>query len=46
MFDVPSRSDVACVVVTREVVCKNVLPTLVPRETPTRAKRERRDKSA
>ncbi|MCL1899628.1 MAG: ATP-dependent Clp protease ATP-binding subunit ClpX [Promicromonosporaceae bacterium] len=30
MFDVPSRDDVARVVVTRDVVLKNVLPTLVP----------------
>ncbi|MFZ5870532.1 MAG: ATP-dependent Clp protease ATP-binding subunit ClpX, partial [Actinomycetota bacterium] len=32
MFDVPSRDDVARVVVNREVVLENVLPTLVPRE--------------
>jgi ATP-dependent Clp protease ATP-binding subunit ClpX len=46
MFDVPSRDDVARVVVTSEVVLKNVLPTLVPREVPTRKSRERREKSA
>ena len=45
MFDVPSRDDVARVVVNREVVLENVLPTLVPREKIER-KRERRDKSA
>jgi ATP-dependent Clp protease ATP-binding subunit ClpX len=47
MFDVPSRDDVARVVVTREVVLENVNPTLVPREKaePPR-KRERREKSA
>ncbi|MEZ5115755.1 MAG: ATP-dependent Clp protease ATP-binding subunit ClpX [Candidatus Nanopelagicales bacterium] len=45
MYDVPSREDVARVVITGEVVRDNVLPTLVPREkTPTR--RERREKSA
>ncbi|MGH3502368.1 MAG: ATP-dependent Clp protease ATP-binding subunit ClpX [Nocardioidaceae bacterium] len=32
MYDVPSREDIAKVVVTREVVCDNVNPTLVPRE--------------
>ncbi len=32
MFDVPSRDDVAKVVVTKEVVLDNVNPTLVPRE--------------
>ncbi len=46
MFDVPSREDVARVVVTREVVLENVLPTLVPREKAEPRKRERRDKSA
>jgi ATP-dependent Clp protease ATP-binding subunit ClpX len=46
MFDVPSRDDVARVVVTREVVLENVNPTLVPREAPTRKPRERREKSA
>ncbi len=46
MFDVPSRDDVARVVVTAEVVLKNVNPTLVPREAPVRKQRERRDKSA
>ncbi len=45
MFDLPSRDDVARVVITREVVLENVLPTLVPREESPR-KRERRDKSA
>jgi ATP-dependent Clp protease ATP-binding subunit ClpX len=44
MYDVPSRDDVARVVITREVVLDNVLPTLVPRDAPQR--RERRDKSA
>jgi ATP-dependent Clp protease ATP-binding subunit ClpX len=44
MYDVPSRSDVARVVITREAVLENVNPTIVPREV---AKpRERREKSA
>jgi len=46
MFDVPSRDDVARVVVTREVVLNNVNPTLVPREVPLRKQAPRRDKSA
>jgi ATP-dependent Clp protease ATP-binding subunit ClpX len=45
MYDVPSRSDVARVVITDEVVRKNVLPTLVPREVPT-PRRGRQEKSA
>jgi ATP-dependent Clp protease ATP-binding subunit ClpX len=44
MYDIPSRKDVARVVVTREVVLEHVNPTIVPREVS--AKRERRDKSA
>jgi ATP-dependent Clp protease ATP-binding subunit ClpX len=43
MYEVPSRDDVARVVVNREVVLEHVNPTLVPREAP---KRERREKSA
>jgi ATP-dependent Clp protease ATP-binding subunit ClpX len=43
MYEVPSRKDVARVVINREVVLNNVNPTLVPRESP---KRERREKSA
>ncbi|MGQ0467633.1 MAG: ATP-dependent Clp protease ATP-binding subunit ClpX [Sporichthyaceae bacterium] len=45
MYEVPSRKDVARVVVTREVVLENVNPTLVPREVETR-KRAPREKSA
>lgn len=45
MYDVPSRSDVARVVITDEVVRKNVLPTLVPREVPA-TRRGRQEKSA
>ncbi len=46
MYEVPSRDDVARVVITREVVLENVNPTLVPREAPEPRRRERRDKSA
>ncbi len=42
MYDVPSRDDVASVVITKEVVLEHVNPTIVPRK-PTR---ERREKSA
>ena len=44
MYDVPSRDDVAAVVITKDVVEQNVLPTIVPvRQT---RRRERREKSA
>jgi ATP-dependent Clp protease ATP-binding subunit ClpX len=43
MYEVPSREDVARVVITRETVLDHVYPTLVPRETP---KRQPREKSA
>ncbi|HKR51412.1 MAG TPA: ATP-dependent Clp protease ATP-binding subunit ClpX [Pseudonocardiaceae bacterium] len=46
MYDVPSRGDVAKVVVTREVVLDNVLPTIVRRDVPVRAKRQQRKESA
>ena len=46
MFDVPSRDDIARVVVTREVVLENVNPTIVPREAPAPVKRTPREKSA
>ncbi|MDO8107277.1 ATP-dependent Clp protease ATP-binding subunit ClpX [Isoptericola sp. b441] len=42
MFDVPSRDDVARVVITGDAVLDNVNPTIVPRET----KRTPREKSA
>ncbi|GEA88422.1 ATP-dependent Clp protease ATP-binding subunit ClpX [Cellulomonas cellasea] len=45
MFEVPSRDDVARVVITREVVLENVNPTLVPRDAST-PKRTPREKSA
>jgi ATP-dependent Clp protease ATP-binding subunit ClpX len=44
MYEVPSRKDVARVVITADVVLQNVNPTLVPREV--ERKRERREKSA
>ena len=44
MYEVPSRTDVAKVIISGEVVRDNVNPTLVPRETEPR--RERREKSA
>ncbi len=39
MYDVPSREDVAKVVVTGEVVSDNVNPTLVPREPEAKKKK-------
>jgi len=45
MYDVPSRDDVARVVISGEVVLDNVLPTLVPRDA-VAPRRERREKSA
>jgi ATP-dependent Clp protease ATP-binding subunit ClpX len=45
MYEVPSRKDVARVVITRDVVLEHVNPTLVPREKES-PKRERREKSA
>ncbi|GAA2555328.1 ATP-dependent Clp protease ATP-binding subunit ClpX [Mycolicibacterium diernhoferi] len=43
MYDIPSRDDVAKVVVTKETVQDNVLPTIVPRKPP---RNERREKTA
>jgi ATP-dependent Clp protease ATP-binding subunit ClpX len=43
MYDIPSRDDVAKVVVTEQTVRENVNPTIV-RRTP--ARRERRERSA
>ncbi|GIG38368.1 ATP-dependent Clp protease ATP-binding subunit ClpX [Cellulomonas phragmiteti] len=45
MFEVPSRDDVARVVITKDVVLDNVNPTLVPRDV-SRDKRTPREKSA
>jgi ATP-dependent Clp protease ATP-binding subunit ClpX len=44
MYELPSRDDVARVVISRETVMNHVYPTLVPRDTTL--KRERREKSA
>ena len=41
MYEVPSRDDVARVVITREVVLENVNPTLVPREVGPQARAPR-----
>lgn len=43
MYDIPSRDDVAKVVVTAQTVKDNVNPTIVPRQP---QRRERRDRSA
>lgn len=45
MYDVPSREDIARVVINKEVVGKHVNPTLVPREAPA-AKRIPKGKTA
>jgi ATP-dependent Clp protease ATP-binding subunit ClpX len=44
MYDVPSRKDVAKVLINADVVLEHVNPTLVPREAAP--KRERREKTA
>jgi ATP-dependent Clp protease ATP-binding subunit ClpX len=41
MYDVPSRTDVERVVITREAVLENVNPTLVPRDVSRRTPREK-----
>ncbi len=46
MYDIPSRKDVARVLINREVVLDKVIPTLVPREAASAVKRERREKTA
>ena len=40
MYDIPSRDDVAKVVVTKETVQDNMLPTIVPRKPPRTERRE------
>jgi ATP-dependent Clp protease ATP-binding subunit ClpX len=45
MYDIPSREDIARVVINGEVVAKHVTPTLVPREAPV-AKRIPKEKTA
>jgi ATP-dependent Clp protease ATP-binding subunit ClpX len=44
MYEVPSRDDIARIVIDRDTVLDNVNPTLIPRDQPR--KRERRDRSA
>lgn len=39
MYDVPSRGDIARVIVTREVVTDGVSPTLIPRESEAKKKK-------
>ena len=39
MYDVPSRDDIAKVVVTEDVVMADVPPTLVPRESEAKKKK-------
>ena len=39
MYDVPSRGDIAKVVVTGEVVLDDVAPTLIPRESEAKKKK-------
>jgi ATP-dependent Clp protease ATP-binding subunit ClpX len=46
MYDIPSRGDVAKVLITAEVVLQHVNPTLVPRDAAAPPRRERREKSA
>ncbi|MQA87815.1 MAG: ATP-dependent Clp protease ATP-binding subunit ClpX [Streptosporangiales bacterium] len=41
MYEVPSRKDVARVVINRDVVLEHVNPTLVPRDIPSRQRREK-----
>ncbi len=41
MYDIPSRDDVAKVVVTEQTVRSNVNPTIVPRTPARRARQER-----
>ena len=43
MYDIPSRTDVAKVVITEQTVKENVNPTIVARQP---SRRERREKSA
>src|SRR5437899_5906393 len=46
MYDIPSRSDVAKVVITEQTVRENVNPTIVARQPTRRARSERGEKSA
>jgi len=46
MYEVPSRPDIARVVINDEVVLDHVNPTLIAREKPKRARAEKQEKSA
>jgi ATP-dependent Clp protease ATP-binding subunit ClpX len=46
MYDIPSRDDVAKVVITEQTVRENVNPTIVARQPSRRARSERGEKSA
>src|SRR5436309_1254247 len=47
MYEVPSRKDIARVLINRDVVLENVNPTIVPRDlVARRARRDREEKSA
>jgi ATP-dependent Clp protease ATP-binding subunit ClpX len=46
MYDIPSRDDVAKVVITEQTVRENVNPTIVARQPTRRARSERGEKSA
>jgi len=47
MYDVPSRKDVAKVLISRETVLEHVNPTIVPRDTaPAKSRPTRVEKSA
>jgi ATP-dependent Clp protease ATP-binding subunit ClpX len=43
MFDVPSDDEIAKVVITRDVVQKNVNPTIVRRDVPPRKRQQRKE---
>jgi ATP-dependent Clp protease ATP-binding subunit ClpX len=46
MYDIPSRGDIAKCVISRETVLEHALPTLVPRDAATPARRTRQEKTA
>ena len=46
MYDIPSRDDVAKVVITEQTVRENVNPTIVSRQPSRRTRSERGEKSA
>jgi len=40
MYDLPSRSDIAKCVITKDVVVSNALPTLIPLDRKSKKKEE------